>query len=58
VWIGTIQTPISANILGIVKGSGFFMFGGQAIENFPPGSSGELPGVCSCGRLLGFDHLG
>jgi hypothetical protein len=45
VWIGTIQTPISANILGIVKGSGFFMFGGQAIENFPPGSSGVLPGV-------------
>ena len=45
VWLGTIQTPISANILGIVKGSGYFMFGGQAISPFPPNGTGSLPGV-------------
>jgi hypothetical protein len=45
VWLGTIQTPISANILGIVKGSGYFMIGGQAIPNFPPGTNYSLPGV-------------
>lgn len=44
-WIGTIQTPASANILGIVRGSGYFMMGGQAIQPFPPSSSGVLPGV-------------
>jgi hypothetical protein len=44
-WLGTIQTPVSANILGIVKGSGYFMFGGQAIQPFPPGGTGSLPGV-------------
>jgi hypothetical protein len=45
VWLGTIQTPISANILGIVKGSGYFMIGGQAISPFPPNSTSSLPGV-------------
>jgi large repetitive protein len=45
VWIGTIQTPVSADILGIVKGSGYFMIGGEAISPFPPSSSGSLPGV-------------
>ena len=45
VWIGTIQTPISANILGIVKGSGYFMIGGQPISPFPPDSALSLPGV-------------
>ena len=44
-WIGTIQTPVSAKILGIVRGGGYFMMGGQAIQPFPPGSSGSLPGV-------------
>ena len=44
-WIGTISTPASANILGIVRGGGYFMIGGQAITPFPPGSSGSLPGV-------------
>jgi hypothetical protein len=44
-WIGTIQTPASAKILGIVRGGGYFMIGGQAIQPFPPGSSGTLPGV-------------
>jgi hypothetical protein len=44
-WIGTIQTPASATILGIVRGGGYFMIGGQAIQPFPPGSSSALPGV-------------
>jgi hypothetical protein len=44
-WMGTIQTPISAKILGIIRGGGYFMMGGQAIQPFPPGSSGSLPGV-------------
>ncbi|HUP02725.1 MAG TPA: hypothetical protein VMU19_01970, partial [Bryobacteraceae bacterium] len=44
-WIGTIQTPASAQLLGIVKGSGYFMLGGQAITPFPPGTTGVLPGV-------------
>jgi len=41
----TIQTPASANILGIVRGGGYFMIGGQAIQPFPPGSTTSLPGV-------------
>jgi hypothetical protein len=45
VWIGTIQTPASANILNIVRGGGYFMIGGQAITPFPPGSSLTLPGT-------------
>ena len=46
VWIGTIQSPASAKILGIVRGTGYFMAGGQAITPFPPGSTGtSLPGV-------------
>jgi hypothetical protein len=44
-WIGTIQTPASANILGIVRGGGYFMVGGQAITPFPPGSTMSLPGT-------------
>ncbi len=44
-WIGTIQTPASATILGIVRGGGYFMIGGQAIQPFPPGSNSSLPGV-------------
>ncbi len=44
-WIGTIQTPASALILGIVRGGGYFMVGGQAITPFPPGSNSSLPGV-------------
>ncbi len=44
VWLGTIQTPISAKILGIVKGSGYFMIGGEEID-LPPPSSATLPGV-------------
>ena len=45
VWVGTITTPVSVNILGIVKGSGYFMIGGDAITPFPPGGNGSLPGV-------------
>ena len=45
VWLGTISTPISANILGIVVASGYFMIGGQAITPFPPSTSFSLPGV-------------
>ena len=44
-WLGTIQTPASAKILGIVRGGGYFMIGGQAIQPFPPGSTTSLPGV-------------
>ena len=44
-WIGTIQSPASAKILGIVRGGGYFMMGGQAIQPFPPGSNTALPGV-------------
>jgi len=45
-WLGTIQTPASANILGIVRGSAYFMLGGQSIQPFPPNDpSGKLPGV-------------
>ena len=44
-WIGTIQSPASAKILGIVRGGGYFMIGGQAIQPFPPGSNTALPGV-------------
>jgi hypothetical protein len=44
-WIGTIQTPASATILGIARGGGYLMMGGQAIQPFPPGSNTELPGV-------------
>ena len=44
-WLGTIQTPASANILGIVRGGGYFMIGGQPIQPFPPGSNTSLPGV-------------
>ena len=44
-WIGTIQTPASAKMLGIVRGGGYFMIGGQAIQPFPPGSNTSLPGV-------------
>jgi hypothetical protein len=44
-WLGTIQTPASAKILGIVRGGGYFMIGGQAIQPFPPGSNSSLPGV-------------
>jgi len=44
-WIGTISTPASANILGIVRGGGYFMIGGEAITPFPPGSTGSLPGI-------------
>ena len=46
VWIGTIQSPATAKILGIVRGTGYFMAGGQAISPFPPGTTGtNLPGV-------------
>lgn len=45
VWIGTITTPATADILGIVKGGGYFMIGGGDIDPFPPGSSTKLPGV-------------
>ena len=44
-WIGTISTPASANILGIVRGGGYFMIGGGDINPFPPGSTGTLPGT-------------
>jgi hypothetical protein len=44
VWLGTIQTPVSANILGIVKGSGYFMIGGEAID-LPAPVNTHLPGV-------------
>jgi hypothetical protein len=44
-WIGTMQVPASATILGIVRGGGYFMIGGRAISPFPPGSSLTLPGV-------------
>jgi hypothetical protein len=44
-WLGTITTPASADILGIVRGSGYFMLGGEAITPFPPGTTGTLPGV-------------
>jgi hypothetical protein len=44
-WIGTIQSPASAKILGIVRGGGYFMMGGQAIQPFPPGSNTALPAV-------------
>ncbi len=44
-WLGTIQTPATAKILGIVKGGGYFMIGGQAIQPFPPNSNTSLPGV-------------
>ncbi len=44
VWLGTIQTPVSANILGIVKGSGYLMMGGQEID-LPAPSNAVLPGV-------------
>jgi hypothetical protein len=44
-WIGTIQSPASAKILGIVRGGGYMMMGGQAIQPFPPGSTTSLPGV-------------
>ena len=44
-WLGTIQSPATANILGVVRGSGYFMAGGQAISPFPPGTSTSLPGV-------------
>ena len=44
VWLGTIQTPVSANILGIAKGSGYFMIGGEAID-LPAPTSVTLPGV-------------
>jgi hypothetical protein len=46
VWIGTIQSPATAKVLGIVRGTGYFMAGGQAISPFPPGTTGtSLPGV-------------
>jgi large repetitive protein len=46
VWIGTIQSPATAKVLGIVRGAGYFMAGGQAISPFPPGTTGtSLPGV-------------
>jgi hypothetical protein len=46
VWLGTIQSPATAKILGIVRGTGYFMAGGQAISPFPPGTIGtSLPGV-------------
>lgn len=45
-WLGTIQSPATAKILGVVRGSGYFMAGGQAISPFPPGTTGtSLPGV-------------
>ena len=44
-WLGTIQTPASAKVLGIVRGGGYFMIGGQAVQPFPPGSNTSLPGV-------------
>jgi hypothetical protein len=44
VWLGTIQTPVSANILGIVKGSGYLMMGGEEID-LPAPSNAVLPGV-------------
>lgn len=44
-WLGTTQTPASANILGIVRGGGYFMIGGDPIHPFPPDSDGTLPGV-------------
>ena len=44
-WLGTVTTPASADILGIVRGSGYFMIGGEAITPFPPGTTGSLPGV-------------
>ncbi|HEX5191935.1 MAG TPA: hypothetical protein VFW09_03970 [Solirubrobacteraceae bacterium] len=44
IWIGTIQTPVSAKILGIVKGSGYLMMGGQEID-LPAPSNAVLPGV-------------
>jgi hypothetical protein len=46
VWIGTVQSPATAEILGVVRGTGYFMAGGQAISPFPPGTTGtSLPGV-------------
>jgi hypothetical protein len=54
-WLGTIQTPCSANILGIVQGSGYFMIGGQAITPFPPGATGNpVPALPGTAVALGF----
>jgi hypothetical protein len=44
IWLGTIQTPASAKILGIVKGSGYLMMGGEEID-LPAPSNAVLPGV-------------
>ena len=44
IWLGTIQTPVSANILGIVKGCGYLMIGGEEID-LPAPSNAVLPGV-------------
>jgi hypothetical protein len=45
-WIGTIESPASAKVLGIVRGTGYFMAGGQAISPFPPGTTGtSLPPI-------------
>ncbi len=44
VWLGTIQTPVRADILGIAKGSGYLMMGGQEID-LPAPSNAVLPGV-------------
>ncbi len=44
IWLGTIETPVTAQILGIVRGSGYLMIGGEAIT-LPAPSSATLPGV-------------
>jgi hypothetical protein len=44
-FIGTIKGPVTVRILGIVRGTGYFMIGGQEIVGFPPGTAGRLPGI-------------
>ena len=44
VYFGTIEAPCSAKILGIVKGSGYFMISGQPIT-LPSPTETQLPAV-------------
>jgi hypothetical protein len=45
-WVGTLEAPASAEILGVVRAHAYFMIDGKGIENFPgPTGPRRLPGL-------------
>ncbi|CAM2069351.1 hypothetical protein SCOR_28530 [Sulfidibacter corallicola] len=50
-YIGTHLSPASATILGIVRGSGYFMIAGNGIQDWPAGYDHDLGGLSVAGGV-------